>query len=283
MVVNAALYVVATPIGNLQDMSPRAIEVLQSVALIAAEDTRHSSVLMRYFGIATKTVSYHDYSDNSTGEKLLAELAAGRSVALISDAGTPLISDPGYRLVSQVHQQGYRVVPVPGASAVIAALSAGGLATDRFIFEGFLPAKTTSRKKALEACVEEVRTIVFYEAPHRIVDSLTDMHEVFGGERMAVLARELTKQYETIRRGSLRELLAWVSDDANQRRGEIVILLEGAVKSSPDMTTEDERILKILAEDLPAKQAAGLAAKIIGQRKNFLYNYLLELKKTDHA
>ena len=278
MVIDTALYVVATPIGNLQDMSPRAVEVLQSVVLIAAEDTRHSSVLMRHFDITTRSVSYHDYSDNKVVDKILQLLEQGQPVALISDAGTPLISDPGYRLVSRVHEQGYRVVPVPGASAVIAALCAGGLATDRFVFEGFLPAKSGARKKALEACVGEHRTLVFYEAPHRIMDSLSDMVDVFGGERIAVLARELTKQYETIRRLPLAELLSWVGDDTNQRRGEIVLMLEGAQKKSADMTEEDERILKILAEDLPSKQAAALAAKITGQRKNFLYDYLLALK-----
>lgn len=278
MVIDTALYVVATPIGNLQDMSPRAVEVLQSVALIAAEDTRHSSVLMRYFDITTRSISYHDYSDNNVVEKILELLEQGRPVALISDAGTPLISDPGYRLVSRIHEQGYRVVPIPGASAVIAALCACGLATDRFIFEGFLPAKSGSRKKALETCVTEDRTLVFYEAPHRIVDSLSDMVEVFGSGRMAVLARELTKQYETIRRLPLGDLLSWVAEDSNQRRGEIVLILEGAQKQSSEMTEEDGRILKILAEDLPPKQAAALAAKITGQRKKILYDHLLALK-----
>jgi len=278
VVVDTALYVVATPIGNLQDMSPRAVDILQSVALIAAEDTRHSSVLLRHFDIATRSVSYHDYSDNKVIDKILELLEQGQAVALISDAGTPLISDPGYRLVSRVHEQGYRVVPIPGASAVIAALCAGGLATDRFVFEGFLPAKSAARRKVLEACAGEDRTLVFYEAPHRIADSIADMVAVFGGERVAVLARELTKQYETIRRLPLGELLNWVGEDSNQRRGEIVLMVEGAQKLSTEMSEEDQRILKILAEDLPSKQAAALAAKITGQRKNFLYDYLLALK-----
>jgi len=278
VVVDTALYVVATPIGNLQDMSPRAVDILQSVALIAAEDTRHSSVLLRHFDIATRSVSYHDYSDNKIIDKILELLEQGQAVALISDAGTPLISDPGYRLVSRVHEQGYRVVPIPGASAVIAALCAGGLATDRFVFEGFLPAKSGARRKVLEACAGEDRTLVFYEAPHRIADSIADMVAVFGGERVAVLARELTKQYETIRRLPLGELLSWVGEDSNQRRGEIVLMVEGAQKLSAEMSEEDQRILKILAEDLPSKQAAALAAKITGQRKNFLYDYLLALK-----
>tara|TARA_B110000444_G_scaffold261124_1_gene311253 strand:+ start:1159 stop:2004 length:846 start_codon:yes stop_codon:yes gene_type:complete len=278
MAIDPAFYVVATPIGNLQDISLRAVDVLQSVELIAAENTRHSSVLMRHFSIDTSLIPYHDYTDNKTVDKILELLSQGKSVALISDAGTPLISDPGYRLVSRVHEQGYSVVPIPGASAVIAALCAGGLATDRFVFEGFLPAKSGARKKALETHLDERRTLVFYEAPHRIVESLSDMVSVFGEERIGVLARELTKQYETIRRLPLGRLLSWVSDDINQRRGEIVVMLEGAQKYSGDMTEEDERVLKILAEDLPLKQAATLAAKITGRRKNFLYHYLLTLK-----
>lgn len=279
MSVENALYVVATPIGNLQDMVPRALAILQSVQLVAAEDTRHSGILLNHFGISTKTVSYHDYSSDHVIDRLLTLLAGGDAVALISDAGTPLISDPGYRLVSRVHDEGYRVIPVPGASAVIAALSAGGLPTDRFIFEGFLPAKSVARKKVLQSLLEEQRTTVFYEAPHRILESLYDMVEVYGGDRVAVVARELTKTYETIRRGALGELCAWVSKDPNQRRGEFVVMVEGMAKTDKELTEEVEHTLLVLGEELPAKQAASLAARITGLRKNILYSRLIELKK----
>jgi 16S rRNA (cytidine1402-2'-O)-methyltransferase len=271
------LYVVATPIGNLGDMVPRAVETLQTVALIAAEDTRHSSRLMSHFDIKTPLIAYHDHSEQQRTQELIIRLQAGESIALISDAGTPLISDPGYRLVRSAREAGIRVVPIPGACAVIAALSAAGLASDRFIFEGFLPAKSAARIHQLETLVQETRTIIFYEAPHRILETLEDMQTVFGVDRAAVIARELTKTFETIESGTLHHLLQWVNADSDQQRGEIVILVEGS-KSKDDkvMTDEQQRIMQILLEELSIKQAASLGAKITGLKKNFLYDWALE-------
>lgn len=272
------LYVVATPIGNLGDMSPRAVEVLQGADRIAAEDTRHSAGLMRHFAVGTPMLSLHEHNERQKTELLLERLRDGETVALISDAGTPLISDPGYVLVREAHRAGIRVVPVPGPSALIAALCAGGLATDRFCFEGFLAAKGGPRRRQLEALREEPRTLAFYETPHRILDSLTDMAEILGAERTAVLARELTKTFETIRHANLGELLEWVGEDANQRKGEFVLLVEGAPQQPGDGDPEAQRIASLLAEELPLKQAAALAARISGGKKNALYQYLLTQK-----
>jgi len=271
---NATLYVVATPIGNLGDMVPRAVDILQSVALIAAEDTRHSRRLLDHFNIPTRCVSYHDHSTEAELAALLAHLQQGQSVALISDAGTPLVSDPGYRLVDAVLSAGIRVVPIPGASALIAALSAAGLPTDRFAFEGFLPAKTAARRQRLQSLVAETRTLVFYEAPHRLLETLQDMREVCGAERVAVLARELTKLHETIHRAPLGQMCDWVMADANQQRGECVLMLRGA-EMGDEAVAEQVRVLKVLLEDLPLKQAAALAAKITGGKKNALYELAL--------
>ncbi|MEK1943419.1 MAG: 16S rRNA (cytidine(1402)-2'-O)-methyltransferase, partial [Pseudomonas sp.] len=221
------LYVVATPIGNLDDISARALKVLRDVALIAAEDTRHSMRLMQHFGIPTPLAACHEHNERDEGSRFLARLQAGDDVALISDAGTPLISDPGYHLVRQVRAAGIKVVPVPGPCALIAALSAAGLPSDRFIFEGFLPAKAVGRRARLEAVKEEPRTLIFYEAPHRILECLEDMEVVFGGERVALLARELTKTFETLNGQPLAELRAWVAADSNQQRGECVVLVAG--------------------------------------------------------
>ena len=274
------LYVVATPIGNLADMVPRAVDILQSVALIAAEDTRHSRRLLDHFNIRTRCVSYHDHSSAADLDALLAELHEGRSIALISDAGTPLLSDPGYQLVDAALTAGYRVVPVPGACAAVAALSAAGLPTDRFAFEGFLPAKTVARRQRLEQLRGEPRTTIFYEAPHRLQETLRDMVEVIGGERVAALARELTKLHETVFRAPLAELCAWVEADPNQSRGECVLLLRGC-EASADVDAESERVLRVLLEELPLKQAAALAARITGRKKNELYQ--LALRWRDEA
>jgi 16S rRNA (cytidine1402-2'-O)-methyltransferase len=268
------LYVVATPIGNLADMVPRAVTILQSVALIAAEDTRHSRRLLDHFHIRTRCVAYHDHSGPQELAALLAELQAGRSVALISDAGTPLVSDPGYRLVDAALTAGIAVVPVPGPCAAVAALSAAGLPTDRFVFEGFLPAKAGARRQRLQALQREPRTLVFYEAPHRLRETLADMEEIIGAARIAVLARELTKLHETIRRDRLDGLRAWVAADPNQSRGESVLLLQGCAESS-DIEAEAENVLRVLLTELPLKQAAALAAKITGQKKNALYQLAL--------
>ncbi len=274
------LYVVATPIGNLGDLSPRAVAVLQQVDCIAAEDTRHSTGLLRHFSVTTPLFSLHEHNEREKSGVLLARLQTGESIALISDAGTPLISDPGYVLVRDAQAAGLKVVPVPGPSALIAALSASGLPTDRFCFEGFLPAKSGNRRKQLELLRDEPRTLVFYESPHRIVESLADMVTVFGPEREAVLARELTKTFETIHHATLGELQEWVIEDANQQKGEFVVLLHGAPAVTEDADREGERIAELLAAELPLKQAAALAARISGGRKNSLYQYLLQKKET---
>lgn len=271
------LYVVATPIGNLGDMVPRAVETLQTVAVIAAEDTRHSSRLLSHFDIKTPCIAYHDHSDEQRTEQLIARMRAGESVALISDAGTPLVSDPGYRLVRSARQAGIQVVPVPGACAMIAALSAAGLPSDRFAFEGFLPAKETARCVQLQSLANDPRTLIFYEAPHRILETLQDMVKVFGGEREVVMARELTKTFETIKGDRVADLAAWVASDTNQQRGEIVLLVHGAAKQDAgDITLEQIRVMDILLEDLPVKQAASLGAKLTGLKKNFLYQWALD-------
>ncbi|HSC68881.1 MAG TPA: 16S rRNA (cytidine(1402)-2'-O)-methyltransferase [Cellvibrio sp.] len=274
------LYVVATPIGNLGDMVPRAVETLQTVALIAAEDTRHSSRLLSHFDIKTPCIAYHDHSDEQRTTQLINRLLAGESIALISDAGTPLVSDPGYRLVRSARQAGVQVVPIPGACAMIAALSAAGLPSDRFAFEGFLPAKQVARCSQLEALASDLRTLIFYEAPHRILETLQDMAQVFGAEREVVMARELTKTFETIKGDKVGELAQWVESDSNQQRGEIVLLVHGASKpESEAMTPEQMRVMNVLLEELPLKQAAAIGAKLIGLKKNFLYDWALQQEK----
>lgn len=272
-----ALYVVATPIGNLADMSARAIEVLQQADLIAAEDTRHSARLMSHFDIGTNMVALHDHNERQRSEMMVEKLQAGQSIALVSDAGTPLISDPGYHLVKAVREAGFRVIPVPGACAMVAALSVGGLPTDRFIFEGFLPAKSGGRQQRLQALSEDSRTQVFYESPHRIQASLQDMLDVLG-DRQAVIARELTKTFETIKDGSLSELIEFVGGDSNQQKGEFVVLVAGAPEQEKgEIDGEVARILGVLLKDLPKKQAAALASEITGIKKNALYKYALTL------
>lgn len=274
------LYVVATPIGNLDDISARALRILREVALIAAEDTRHSARLLQHFGIPTPLAACHEHNERDQGGRFLARLQAGEDVALISDAGTPLISDPGYHLVRQVRAAGIPVVPVPGACALIAALSAAGLPSDRFIFEGFLPAKAAGRRARLEQVREEPRTLIFYEAPHRILESLEDMRDVFGGERPALLARELTKTFETLQGLPLAELCQWVAADSNQQRGECVVLVAGwqAPEGEEAVSAEALRVLDLLMAEMPLKRAAALAAEITGVRKNLLYQVALERK-----
>jgi 16S rRNA (cytidine1402-2'-O)-methyltransferase len=266
---------VATPIGNLGDMTPRAVEILKQVGHIAAEDTRHSGALLRHFGITTPMIALHDHNERQRAALLIERLVGGEDLALISDAGTPLISDPGYHLVRQTRDAGVRIVPIPGASALIAALSVSGLPTDRFCFEGFLPAKSGARTARLEQLKRETRTLAFYEAPHRIQDTLQDAVATFGAERQAVMARELTKTWETLLAMSLGELLARVQSDPDQRRGEIVLLIAGA-EVADEAEAEARRVALLLAEELPVKQAAALAAKISGGRKNALYDYLLK-------
>lgn len=275
------LYVVATPIGNLEDMTPRAVRTLSEVDLIAAEDTRHSGKLLKYFGIDVKTEALHEHNERSQVPRLIEILKAGKSIAFITDAGTPLVSDPGFHLVRSARQAGITVSAVPGACAAIAALSVAGLPSDRFVFEGFPPAKSAARHAVFEKLHEESRTLIFYESPHRILESLKDMAEVFGPEREAVLARELTKQFETVRAGTLAELNDWVAGDKDQQLGEFVVLIHGVPRAEREAVDADaERILKILLVELPVSQAAVLAAKITGLKKNRLYEYALTLKET---
>ena len=275
------LYVVATPIGNLADISARALRVLREVALIAAEDTRHSARLLQHFGIDTPLVACHEHNEREQGSRLVGRLLGGDDLALVSDAGTPLISDPGYHLVRNARAAGVRVVPVPGACALIAALSASGLPSDRFVFEGFLPARSAGRRQRLQDLLEESRTLIFYEAPHRLLESLVDLREIFGAERQAVLARELTKTFETIKGVPLGELHDWVAADSNQQRGECVLLVEGwqAPEGEEAVSAEALRVLDLLLAELPLKRAAALAAEITGVRKNLLYQQALARQK----
>ena len=276
------LYVVATPIGNLLDISTRALDVLKTVALIAAEDTRHSKKLLSHYGIAATLLAVHEHNERDVTDKLLRKLAGGEDVALISDAGTPLISDPGFYLVRAAQLAQLRVVPVPGPSALITALSVAGLPTDRFVFEGFLPAKQAARQQRLQALATETGTLVFYESSHRICDCLSDMAAALGAAREATVARELTKTFETIKHGSLAELVEWVQADSNQQKGEFVVLVQGAkARERSSVDAAAEQVLAVLLAELPLKQAAGLAAKITGLSKNVLYEHGLKLKKDD--
>jgi len=265
------LWVVATPIGHRDDLSARAIETLRAVALIAAEDTRHSRPLLLHHGIATPLVALHDHNEREVVDALVARLQGGESVALISDAGTPLISDPGFRLVRAARAAGIRCAPVPGACAAIAALSVAGLPSDRFVFEGFLPAKAAARRSRLRELAGEPRTIIFYESSHRVAESLADMRDVFGAEREAVLARELTKMFETVLGEPLAALAARVAADPDQQRGEHVILVAGRGEEADAKLAEGKRIFAILREELPPAKAAKLAAAISGAPRKLLY------------
>lgn len=271
------LFIVATPIGNLHDMTPRALEVLTSVGVIAAEDTRHSGRLLQHFGISTATTACHDHNERDKSATLVERMLAGEDIALISDAGTPLISDPGYHLVRAAREAGVRVSPVPGSCALVAALSAAGLPSDRFAFEGFLPAKASGRRQRLQSLASETRTWMLYEAPHRLLECLEDMCDILGPQRQVVLARELTKTFETIRGAPIAELVEWVRADSDQQRGECVLVVEAAPARDEDagLDPEAERVLDLLLEELPVKQAAALAAKITGQKKNRLYQVAL--------
>ncbi len=271
------LYVVATPIGNLADIGARAVEVLGRVDLVAAEDTRHTAGLLSHLGLKKRLLSLHTYNESSRTATLLDLLAQGQSVALVSDAGTPLISDPGFPLVRAAREAGFRVTPVPGPSALVAALSVSGLPCDRFVFEGFLPAKQGARRAHLEVLRNEPRTLVFYESPHRIEATLADMAAVMGGEREAVLLRELTKTFEQIHAAPLARMQPWLAADADHRRGEFVIVLAGAEAESSDVEAQRE-VLGVLLDYMRVKDAAAAAARLTGASKRDLYQLALTLK-----
>ena len=271
------LYIVATPIGNLQDISQRALDVFAAVDLIAAEDTRHSGLLLSHYGIKKPFFALHDHNEQQKTEILAARLQKGENIALISDAGTPLISDPGFHLVRYCRQIGIKIVPIPGACAAITALCAAGIASDRFCFEGFLPAKSKARRDKLEALKDEPRTLIFYESTHRILDCLQDMQNVLGKERYVVLARELTKTWETISGDSIENLLFWLQQDQNRTKGEMVLIVEG--QSAVDeqlISSQAIKALQLLSQELPLKKAAAIVAELYACKKNVLYQYGLD-------
>ncbi len=274
---SGTLFVVATPIGNLEDLSPRARQTLADVDLIAAEDTRHTGRLLSHFSIRTPIFALHDHNEDKVVESLISDLADGKSIALVSDAGTPLISDPGYRLVSTAHSRSIRVAPIAGASAATAALSAAGLPTDRFCFEGFLPAKQKARKDRLAELSRETRTIVLYESVHRIRDCLVDLVDGFGETRNAFVGRELTKMHEQCVQATLGELLRQLDDGTIVAKGEFVIIVTGA-DEQPSSSLDVDRLLLELADKLPGKEVAKLVARVTGESRNSLYERLLELK-----
>ena len=274
------LYIVPTPIGNLADITQRAIETLTKVALVAAEDTRHSRKLLAHYGIETPLCAYHDHVSEQVTEQLLARMIQGDAVALVSDAGTPLVSDPGFRLVRAAQNKNIPIIPLPGPCAAVTALSGAGLPTDRFFFEGFLPAKSQQRRKRLESLQHQAGTLIFYEAPHRIRATLADASEIMGAEREAVLARELSKTFETLRRDSLSGLLAWVEADANQQRGEQVLLI-GPAQEQPGeaLSDRDRQLLFRLGEELPPRKAASIVSEVSGIKARVLYEHLTNREK----
>ena len=276
------LYIVATPIGNLQDITQRALDTFAKVDLIAAEDTRHSGLLLSHYGIKKPFFALHDHNEQEKAHILVEKLKQGSHIALISDAGTPLISDPGFHLVRQCREAGIRVVPLPGACAAITALCASGIASDRFCFEGFLPAKSKARKDKLENIAEEDRTLIFYESTHRILDTLEDMQSVLGKERYIVLAREITKTWETITGNSIKNLREWLLEDTNRTKGEMVLIVEGKPKSdnNDEISPQAVKALELIAEELPLKKAAAIVAELYGYKKNALYQFgLAHLEK----
>ena len=273
------LYIVATPIGNLDDLSPRVVETFRKVDLVAAEDTRHSGRLLQHLGIQKAMVAIHDHNERDRTGSVIDRLLAGAQVALISDAGTPLISDPGYVLVREARQRGIRVSPVPGPCALVAALSAAGLPTDRFVFEGFLPTKRAARRGALEALVDETATLVFYESPHRILETAAMLAEVMGPERPVVLARELTKAFETFYSGTAAEVSRLLEQDPYASKGEFVVMVQGAPERPVDAPSLDvDRFLTLLLAELPVKKVARLGAELTGIPRNELYQRALDLK-----
>lgn len=275
-----ALYVVATPIGNLRDISLRALDVLKNVAVVAAEDTRVTAKLFNHYGIANRLIAVHEHNEKRVAPQLLALLAAGKAVALVSDAGTPGISDPGALLVAAARAAGYAVIPVPGANAAVAAISAAGLTAPHFMFYGFLPTRAGERRRELAALAGLGCALVFYEAPHRIADSVADMRVAFGGGRRVIIARELTKMFETIHACTLDEAVGWLAASDDHRRGEFVLIVEGAARLRSEEGEADARhVLEVLLAELPLKQAVALAARITGGQRNALYEQALALKE----
>lgn len=271
------LYIVATPIGNLQDITQRALNTFETVDLIAAEDTRHSGILLSHYGIKKPFFALHDHNEQQRASVLVEKLQQGQDIALISDAGTPLISDPGFHLVRYCRQAGIQIVPIPGACAAITALCSSGVASDRFCFEGFLPAKSKGRCDKLTALADEPRTLIFYESTHRILDTLSDMQKVWGAERYVVMARELTKTWETIFGAPVGELIEWLSQDGNRIKGEIVLIVEGKPEQeNADISPQAVRLLQLLVNELPLKKAAAIVAETFGEKKNALYQYGLD-------
>ncbi|MDG2915004.1 16S rRNA (cytidine(1402)-2'-O)-methyltransferase [Bisgaard Taxon 10/6] len=271
------LYIVATPIGNLQDITRRALDVFAQVDLIAAEDTRHSGLLLSHYGIKKPFFALHDHNEQQKAALLVEKLQQGVHIALISDAGTPLISDPGFHVVRQCRLAGIQVVPLPGACAAITALCASGIASDRFCFEGFLPAKSKARRDKLQNLAEEPRTLIFYESTHRILETLEDVEFAFGGERYAVLAREITKTWETISGDIISRLRQWLSEDPNRTKGEMVLIIEGKPKSENiEFDGQALKALQLISRELPLKKAAAIVAELYGYKKNALYQYGLE-------
>ncbi|WOE31777.1 MULTISPECIES: 16S rRNA (cytidine(1402)-2'-O)-methyltransferase [unclassified Acinetobacter] len=274
---SAQLFVVATPIGHLDDISYRAIDVLKSVDLIAAEDTRTSAQLLKHFNITTALTACHEHNESNKIEQLVDQLLNGQDIALISDAGTPLISDPGFKFVRAAQDKGIRVIPVPGACAAIAALSAVGLPSDRFSFEGFLPSKQSQRIMQLEKLKDETQTLIFYEAPHRILDSVQDMANIFGADRPVGFAREITKTFETIKKMTLGELVSFIGNDHHQQKGEIVLVIGGASQQKDLAQEQLDQLLIRLLQDLSVKAASQLAADLTGVKKKIAYQRALEL------
>jgi 16S rRNA (cytidine1402-2'-O)-methyltransferase len=274
----SALYVLATPIGNVGDISLRALHVLSLVDAVACEDTRNTGHLLTRYGLSKTLIAAHQHNEREVADKLIARLAAGERVALVSDAGTPGVSDPGARIVDAVLKAGLRVLPLPGASAAIAALSAGGLLNDHFYFAGFLPARAGQRDAALAGLRALAATLVFYEAPHRIVDTVAALATAFGGDRQIVFARELSKLFEEVHRCPLADAGAWLAADAHRQKGEFVLLVEGAPATTDAAAVEAERILAILLAECPVSQAAALTAQITGLKKNALYQRALQLR-----
>ena len=276
-IIKGALYIVATPIGNLEDLSPRAKTVLESVDLIVAEDTRHSKPMLNQFGIETKVRAYHDHNERSQTPVLIEQLQAGMSIALISDAGTPLICDPGYHLLLAAHAEKLKIIPIPGPSALISALSVAGFSSEKFIFEGYLPAKKMARQQRMQQLKDEARTLVFYEAPHRILASIEDAIICYGGERQAVIAKEISKRHENIQRGTLLGLLDWLHSDKDLSKGEFVVVIQGNKTTQFDIQ-EASRILKILLADHSVKEAARLTSEIMQGNRNDIYKLAMDLK-----